>query len=172
MKKFISISISLLIFAFAGFSQDITNTIGFAKGSTIYEKSYNIELDGTTDSAYFNIFLNKDYPVQYQLEFDVDTVAGADTLLRYNLYGRVFSDNSWTQIKLDSATISAAATKSFTSVTSPTWTLNADSTITTTSGYASYYRYLQLRVMRAGDDATGGGIELNKVRMKIWERKY
>lgn len=173
MKKFILLI--TVIFAFVGMqAQDLSKLITMKSANTLYEVDYtDLELDGTVDSCYFTIIANKPYPIQWTINVDVDTVAGADTTYTYQLYGKVFDENSWTQISTTTASaLAAAATISLTSITSPTSTFAADSTSVITSGYANYYRYLQIRIIRTGDDSTGGGIDIDAIRLKFWERKY
>ncbi len=165
---------ALLLFAFNGVAQDATKSHVFGINESYYATEYNYDMDGDTDSLYIEMTLNKHYMPMYDLDVVVDTTAGADTTMTYQLYGKVFDSDSWSQISTTlSSEVGSETTFSFTNVDGATWYEDqSDSTYTVKTLAGTPYRKLQIRLIRTGDDATGSGIIVKKLYSKLYEPQF
>lgn len=170
MRKFLTIGF-LMIFALTLSAQI---TYRFPKNVTYYKydgKPADILLEDVRDSLAITVYLNKDYPVQWYAKTALSPVALADTTFGYVVRGKVFDEEDWTQISTGTgADVDAALTHAVSSTSADSYTINADSTITSTVG-VQYYRYLQFVISAKDSSAIGSGIQLDDFELKIWERK-
>lgn len=166
--------ISLLMLAFTGVAQDVEKSEKLRVSESYLTTTYNSELDGTVDSMYIELALSKHYMPMYDIDVIVDTIAGADTTMTYQLFGKVFDSDSWTQISTaTSSAIGSETIFSFTDLSGATWYNNpADSTYTLKTLAGTPYRKLQIRLIRTGDDYTGGGITVKKLYLKLYEPQF
>ena len=153
-----------------------TNEIWFQKDDT-YLKYTGINADTlmytTQDTIDIPVFLNKDYPVQFYANFNVDTIGDNDFKLQVKVLGKVFEDESWSAITNDTSEDITANGTDFAiySQSGPSYVFAKDSTITQTYN-AHYYRYLLFRLILTDTSTPGDGFKLNDMELKIWERKY
>ena len=77
-------------------SKDFTKDVTYFK----FDGSTSDLLDGTTtkDSLYFDITLNKGYPIQIYTKSWFVRKLGADTTVNIRLLGKVFEDDDWSVI--------------------------------------------------------------------------
>lgn len=173
MKNIIVLLSILLLATFGLQAQDVTISSKLKADNTYVVSNTVTELIGTVDSIAYDFNLNKPYPVQYISKVYVDTVAGSDTTLTYKVFGKEFYLDDWVQLSTaQTSEIATATTFKAKDIDSPTWKMAADSTYTITSGYANYYRYLRILVIRDGEDYTGGGVTVTEVELVVRERLY
>lgn len=201
MKKLII----LLLVAFLGFatyaqeierpSSSTYNTFSRnpERGSYSYWDYEGISTDllisTTSDTIHLRYHVKKYKPYTAKVMSKFDPIAGADTIVYINLYGRNSTDESWTSILTDSSAVVDAdgVTKTITSATSPTITIAAfdvpftNPTLATadtleypiqTYTYTSTlleYSYLLVEYIIAGDDSVGTGVELKRSELKLYE---
>lgn len=106
MKKLIAL-LFLTFFAISTFSQERTlSTYRLPKSQTYY-KYTAVGADTlkyeTQDTIDIPIYVNKDYPVQFYANFNVDTIGDNDFKLQVKVLGKVFEDESWTAITDDTS---------------------------------------------------------------------
>jgi hypothetical protein len=201
MKKLIALFFALIV-AIGVMAQERTLTqYNFPKSQTYYKYTAvaaDTLIATNQDTIDIPVYINKDFPVQWYANFQLDTIAGADTTVIVKVLGKVFADESWTDITNNtSSAVSAQIDHAISLITNPSlsiaipsysdsidFTFNADSTnvgylttdartLTVTQTYtASYYRYLLFRLIISGDDATGTGVKLEEMELKLWERKF
>jgi len=128
MKKLLSILFSLL-FAVVLVAQDRTVNLGtlkadFTRSNSITWDYTGVEADSLTsyqDTIQYYVNLNKFDPVGYYISANVDTIAGAVTLVSVETYGRMFDGQTWTEIDSVASFVSGATEiviESFTDSTS------------------------------------------------------
>lgn len=193
MKKLFAF-LFLLFFAVTVFAQERTLSTYNLPEALTYYKYTGVAADtlmyGTQDTIDIPVFLNKEYPVQFYANFNVDTIGDNDFKLQVKVLGKVFEDESWSAITDGtSATITANGTNfAIYSISNPSYSMAAsvdtflvaagDSLIknvarTVTQTYsAHYYRYLLFRLILSDTSTTGDGFTLNNMELKIWRREY
>ncbi len=172
MKKLVFL-IMILSFALCVKAQNIQKNEIFSKDVTIFEKSYNAILDDDIDSMYIDINLNKDYMPMYNISIIIDTVSGADTTVVYQLYGKVFDYENWTQISTaTSSAISSQTVINLNNIAGATWQKGVDSTYVVKTLAGTPYRKLQTRIIRKGDDSTGEGILIKSLHCKLYQPQF
>jgi hypothetical protein len=138
-------------------------------------------LNQNQDTIQLTYFFNKETPVKYSGRIQFDVLTTADTAITYNVYGKVFSADSWTLISSAvTAPITAEASYSISNVASDAYTFTADTTSISIDsiGYHSatilqtmssdYYRYLMIELITKGDDHTGTGVKIEEIELKLW----
>lgn len=98
MKKLLII-FSLIIAVAVIKAQDATSFTKTLKSATTWDRYVGLAGDTVSnnrDSLAFVYKLNKEYPVQYYIYLDIDTVSSSSTTIK--LQGKVFDDESWTDI--------------------------------------------------------------------------
>ena len=175
----------LFLVSFAATSQERSVTLPSLNASQTYYKytgqTADVLVPTTRDTIQYTIYLNKEYPIQYYINLNLEPTAGADTTVIVNLYGKVFSGETWSRVSNSTTGAITAETdyplSSFAGTETMTSTLvfNADSTITglfTSANVASYYRYFMLELIITDDDSVGTGIDVNNIEFKIWRREF
>jgi len=192
MKKLVILV--LLAFSFASYAQERTVENSFGRNPiTSLNYSY-FEVNGgssdkliptTRDTIDYVFDTKKSKLFDISAMVTLDTIAGADTTVTFAILGRNSENDSWNAIA--STTTSAVATDDvFTELTTyasyyeqhvidTTLTSGAvDATdafyVTNVDYSAVSYRWINLRLIIDGDDATGTGISVDKVELKLWER--
>jgi len=192
MKKLVILV--LLAFSFASYAQERTVENSFGRNPiTSLNYSYFEVNGGSSDKLISTTRDTIDYVFDTEKSklFDIsamvtlDTIAGADTTVTFAILGRNSENDSWNAIA--STTTSAVATDDvFTELTTyasyyeqhvidTTLTSGAvDATdafyVTNVDYSAVSYRWINLRLIIDGDDATGTGISVDKVELKLWEK--
>ena len=177
MKKFILFTIAVIITTVT-FSQVRTLTAKTLKAEQVYwAYTYDDDLDSLTanqDTIQQVIRVNKDFPYSIYVRSTFDTIAGADTIVYCNVYGKLLSNNSYTSMIADSsAAVGGATTKEVYNYTNTIWTMTADTTslsvdstnyysyaVARTTPAADNYGYIMLEWIIGGDDSTGTGVWL------------
>jgi hypothetical protein len=99
MKKIIIILITVVL-SLSLFAQDrtVTQEMKPSPNYTLleYDGVANDTVSNNRDSLAVDLFLNKPYPVGYYIYLDIDTVSSSSTTIK--LQGRVFDEESWTDI--------------------------------------------------------------------------
>lgn len=169
MKKFLGLLFTLAMIHSISNAQTLTKSMmSLSKSATFYEYTGASadSLSVNQDTIIFPFYVNKDYPIAYYGDITMSPISTTDTTATLQVLGKVFSDDNWSVISTE--TTSAISTNLkivFKSIT------NLQDT-TDNAQLIKYYRYLGLRVIIKGNDATGTGAKVNRVRLKIWEVKY
>lgn len=183
MKK-LFVVFMLCAFSFALFAQERTVTLTIPKANTYikYTGTAADTLNPTEqDTIDVNIYVNKDYPVQYYLNTRWDLVTAATSSVTVNVLGKVFANESYSAISTSASNaVSSSNTDiAVTSTSNPSWAYSATTlggatyTETTTGTYTqtftgTYYRYLKVRYIVTGP----ANLKLDNLELKIWERKF
>lgn len=203
MKKILFLLVSLISLSL--FAQERTVNLGAMSTDPTSDKyvykyyngtSLDILKPTTQDTIWITFQPNKPRAFNYYIKSAFDTIAGADTTVRIRVYGKMLSTESYTLIKSDSVSVSAAVSKTIENITSDynTWTVTtaAHTLLTDTTGLngypadsisvplqthsltkigklENYYRYMMIEYILAGNDVTGTGVELTKTEIAIKE---
>jgi len=149
MKKLITFLIMFTL-TFAMFAQD--RTIGLRKvpSKDTYISYTGVAADTLTanlDSIRIPYFINKSYPMSWVINTTFDTIDGVDTTVVINVYGKVFSDDSWTKIQTETTGLIIAS-----EIVKTTFT---ESTVTIASTYTDTYDDTYAETF-AADSTTAG----------------
>jgi len=193
MKKLVILV--LLAFSFASYAQERTVENSFGRNPiTSLNYSYFEVNGGSSDKLISTTRDTIDYVFDTKKSklFDIsamvtlDTIAGADTTATFAILGRNSENDSWNAIA--STTTSAVATDDVftelttyasyyeqhvidTTLTSGAIAIDTVSYYVTNVDYSAVsYRWINLRLIIDGDDATGTGISVDKVELKLWEK--
>lgn len=199
MKKILFISLILTVSFLSSFGQVRTVSVQNYQGLPVKGEKPNPEyvtqtytgvgadvMVDNTDTLQVPFLVNKPFGAKYYANIVLDTIAGADTTCTVNVYGKMFSSQSYSLIETTTTSaISAQVATAIESMTDPTYsmtyaaavdTFKADSTIinvartvTVTPVITPYYRYLLFEITPVGDDATGSGVKLDKIELFIPE---
>jgi len=183
MKKLI-LFLAMFTMTFAMIAQERTLSTRKVASRDTYNKYTGVAADTlistNQDTIQIPYFINKSYPMSYVINTTFDAIAGADTTVIINVYGKVFSDDSYTLIQ--TATSAAVATELLVKtifvepILAYAATFAADSTTTGTltnpHTSATCYRYYMVEYIISGDDSVGTGISIEKVEWKWWFRDY
>lgn len=165
----------------------------------IYTGQSTDTMTAKQDTVIYILEVNKDYPVFPYICATLDSVAGADSLVAVKVYGRMFTNQAWTEITaMSTATgsnnVSTAHVTHTDLVTSlltepsTTGTIIFDSTKYVPGGSAkgelyyaatatgktaiqNYYRYYRVIYIRELN-AVGGGIKVSKFQVKLFRRYW
>lgn len=185
MKKVLSL-ILIVVLGFALMSADVVKSEKKWGSSQTYWKYTGTAADTlmelVQDTIEFPMFLNKEYPAQFYVNCQFDTVDDNDNTVTVYLLGKVFEDEEWSAIANSGAVTIDAQSKDVvvetidntSSLAFTTVVFNADSTITgrlVASNAPSYYRYLLVRMIANGDNA-GEGVLLKSMEVKLWKREF
>ena len=185
MKKVLSL-ILIVVLGFALMSADVTKSEKKWGSSQTYWKYTGTAADTlmefVQDTIEFPMFLNKEYPTQFYVNCQFDTVDDNDNTVTVYLLGKVFEDEAWSAIANSGAVTIDAQSKDVVVETidntgayavayaaAPLDT--ADIATITPSNVPSYYRYLLVRMIANGDNA-GEGTLLKSMEVKIWKREF
>jgi hypothetical protein len=152
MKKLI---LFLIMFAltFAMFAQDRTLSTRKVPSKDTYVSYTGVAADTLTtnqDSIRFPYFINKSYPMSWVINTTFDTINGGNATVVINVYGKVFSDDSWTKIQTETTGLIIAS-----EIVKTTFT---ESTVTIASTYTDTYdaTYIDTLVGSVTTGATTG----------------
>lgn len=163
MKKYILISITLMLGLTLN-AQLLTKGMQTFKGDATYLKytaSAADTLSVLQDTIQIPFMVNKSWPYEWYGTITMDTIAGADTTVTVNLLGKMFENDTWASITTQtSAAVTANTRTVFKSMATLKDTTDNDVII-------SKYRYLLLEMIIKGNDATGTGIKLDNVELKL-----
>lgn len=186
MKKVLSL-ILIVVLGFALMSADVTKSEKKWGSSQTYWKYTGTAADTlmqfVQDTIEFPMFLNKEYPAQFYVKADFDTIgADADNTVTLYLLGKVFEDEDWSAIAnsgtvtitgdgidVVAETIDNTGAYAVAYVALPLDT--TDIATVTPSNVPSYYRYLLVRMVANGDNA-GKGVLLKSMEVKLWKREF
>lgn len=158
-----------------------TKNVSSGNTYTSYKGVTADTLSTNQDTLQITYFVAKDYPMSYVINSTLDTIAGSSTTVVINVYGKVFSDDSWTKIQTatTSAVIASAITKVtfvepvLVTATDTTGTVNAtEGTITNPFTSATAYRYYMIEYIISDDGNVGAGVKLTKLEWKWYYRPY
>lgn len=113
------------------------------------------------DTIRIPFLLNKDFPAHYYAKIKMKPIAGADTTVVVNVKGKMFDTDTWTLI--ETATTAAITTEVNTvleSMTDASWRLDS-------LNLKPFYRQLMFELIIKGNDATGIGIEFEKLELAV-----
>lgn len=169
MKKLLSI-LFCLFFAVVLMAQDRTKDLGtlkadFTRSNSITWDYTGVEADSLTsdqDTIQYIVNLNKFDPVGYYISANVDTIAGAVTLVSVETYGRMFDGQAWTQID---STASAVASETEIVIES-----FSDATTASGDNLEAHYKQLMLE-FQLTTVGTGEGVNVEKVDFLIGKVK-
>ncbi len=139
-----------------------------------YDGAVEDTLTINQDTLLLYVSVNKPFPVNYYTRTVLDTIAGADTTVVINVYGKMLAGDSYSLI--ETATTSAITGEIATiveSMTDPDYALTfaADSTYTITPSIKPYYNYLKFEFIIKGNDSVGEGIKLESFDLYIKEAR-
>lgn len=165
----------------------------------IYTGQSTDTMTAKQDTVIYILEVNKDYPVFPYICATLDSVDGEDSLVAVKVYGRMFTNQAWTEITAmatatgsnNNSTAHVKHTDLITSLlTEPatTGTLIFDSTKYVPGGLAkgelysaasttaktaiqNYYRYYRVIYIRELN-AVGGGIKVSKFQVKLFRRYW
>ena len=178
MKKILFLLVSLISLSL--FAQKRTINLGAMSTDPTSDKyvykSYNgISSDTlkptTQDTIWITFQPNKPMAFNYYIKSAFDTIAGADTTVMINVYGKMLSSESYTLIKSDTVSVSAAVSKTIENITSVDTLLTDSTSFTKIGKLENYYRYMMVEYILAGNDATGKGVKLTKTEIVIKENE-
>ena len=135
---------------FAMFAQDRTIRLRKVPSKDTYISYTGVAADTLTanlDSIRIPYFINKSYPMSWVINTTFDTIDGVDTTVVINVYGKVFSDDSWTKIQTETTGLIIASEIVKTTFTEPTVTIASTYTDTYDDTYAETF---------AADSTTAG----------------
>ena len=136
------------MFATAIIATGQTATVDVADGYTYYNLDTDYTLTNTTTS-WFRWNMAKDMRTTQDFEVNLDSLTGNHTNVAVSLWGRKFSDNSWTQI---GSTVNWAGTTS-------------DTTIIISNTVLNRYREYKTNFVGTGTGTTTIDFQI----LKIWE---
>jgi len=174
MKKTIILLIAFVAFAVSSFGQEKTISKNFTKGASYYKytgTSTDI-LDGDTyDTISLTLFLDKPQAISAYTKTTFALVGTADTTVICKLYGKVFEGDSYTQLDSTSFAGSADGSATLKSTSKPYARLDSLDSNTDDLYLYDYVfnRYLKFEYIILGNDATGTGIELEAIEIKLLE---
>jgi len=149
MKKLITFLIMFTL-TFAMFAQDRTIRLRKVPSKDTYISYTGVAADTLTanlDSIRIPYFINKSYPMSWVINTTFDTIDGVDTTVVINVYGKVFSDDSWTKIQTETTGLIIAS-----EIVKTTFT---ESTVTIASTYTDTYDDTYAETF-AADSTTAG----------------
>lgn len=135
---------------FAMFAQDRTIRLRKVPSKDTYISYTGVAADTLTanlDSIRIPYFINKSYPMSWVINTTFDTIDGVDTTVVINVYGKVFSDDSWTKIQTETTGLIIAS-----EIVKTTFT---ESTVTIASTYTDTYDDTYAETF-AADSTTAG----------------
>lgn len=183
MKKLIFL-LSFLLIAVASFSQSRTLTTRTITSDDTYVKYTGVTADTITtaqDTLRIPFFCARNYPMSYVINTTFAPRAGADTLVKINVYGKVFEDDSWTLIQTANTAAITASVIVKTTFVEPILATAWDSvgtlgtfvgTITNPFTTAKAYRYWMVEYIIFGNDSVGTGVKVTKCEWKWYQRPY
>jgi len=146
------------------------NRAGYATYSLPVSAADTLTLNQDTIQVPF--LLNKPYPCEFYAKLTLDTIAGADTTVILNTYGKMFSDDSYSLIKTTTtAAIAAEASTAIETMTTGNYSLTIDSdSLTTVTGIITpFYRYVMFECIITDEDYTGSGVKLTGLELFVTE---
>jgi len=149
MKKLITFLIMFTL-TFAMFAQVRTIRLRKVPSKDTYISYTGVAADTLTanlDSIRIPYFINKSYPMSWVINTTFDTIDGVDTTVVINVYGKVFSDDSWTKIQTETTGLIIAS-----EIVKTTFT---ESTVTIASTYTDTYDDTYAETF-AADSTTAG----------------
>lgn len=169
MKKLLSI-LFCLFFTVVLIAQDRTVDLGALRADPTAKNSLTWDYSGVAadtltsnqDTIQFIKNVNKSFPYGYYFSADVDTIAGAVTLVSVETYGRMFEGQAWTQI--DSV---ASSVPGDTTITIESFT---DSTSMFTNTLDAHWKQIMLE-FKLTTVGSGKGINIDKIDFLIGETK-
>ncbi len=173
MRRFILILIAFAAFAISyGQEKTVSKTFTNSRSYYIYTGASTDILDGATyDTITVDIFLDKGQPIQAYSKSTFSLVGTADTTFSCAMYGKVFAADEYTLID-STVRYGTADTSAVLKTTSKPYA-RLDSLDSNTDDLYLYdylfYRYLRFRYVIVGNDATGSGIKLESIEIKIPE---
>jgi hypothetical protein len=163
MKNIIGLILIMLV-ASAATAQDRTVSRTLATEQTLYDytgQAADTVGLSTTDTLYFDMVVNKNHPVLYNIQIDLEDAETLTGNYDVKFYGKVFSTDSYTEIDVSNTALSGDVNLTFNSDLSAL----IDTTATTA---APFYRYFRIMVDGAG--ITAGQAKVNYVYWKFYER--
>lgn len=172
-----------------GYGQSVTRSVKNMSANQTYITYTGVAGDTLTilqDTVRIPFFTNKEYPLQFYISATLNPRTTTDTIITMNVYGKVFSNQSWAKISAATVNSSAVATNTeviTSSLLQPTYTFTFDTTkynsnkvgyyvaSMTAPSVVNHYRYLMVEFITKGDDNTGTGAKVTSVSLKIWQKQ-
>lgn len=192
MKKLINI-LFLVILSVSIFAQERTVSKDFRRTGDTYYKYTGTAADtliATNQDTIDYVFkvMQHYFVKKIDVKIRYDVVAGADTTVSAQLDGKEFSDQTTYTSIISAANSSAVAANNTVHIISSDYTesIGAHTLLTDTTGLSGYpadsiavpaqtvtpadksFRYYRLRLIIAGDDATGTGIKVDEIEIKLY----
>lgn len=173
MKRFILILIAFAAFAIS-YGQERTVTKTFTSTNSYYKytgTSSDIINGSTYDTLTVDIFLDKSQPISAYSKSTLSLIGTADTTFSCALYGKVFATDEYTLIDSTIRYGTADTIAVLKTTAKPYARLDSLDSNTDELYFYDYlfYRYLRFQYIIWGNDATGSGIKLDAIEIKIPE---